>query len=446
MKTNSTAHNIKHLCFLLACCTLLSAAPIGAQSAENAAKIENDASVSGKQILRWNDSRPEFTKCYAVEIQRFDPQTQRFAEVLLDDGTGARVPIVRTDGRENEIVVSPQLAPGKYRYRITKFDLLGRAAAPSAWSDFEIEEVFFVPEITGVFPPVVYIDEFTDGFVALSGKNLFLPGKESNPRRKFVYTIEDENGVAKQLVPDEDKTLAGAEENGSQIVFFVDPSVFALGTFYFSAEDFRGLKTPKTDDAKIEFRYKKRIDFNVSLGYAPPYIVYDDTFDEYVGGRLYPLGAAARFTLIPVKRRHANFGVSFAASYTRMNAERDTYSVEGNVICAHVQAVYQLPFRRTVAAADADGTAKTRFRQFFVLEFRAGAGMTFFCNYLLRFPHDIQTEPFGSLNISAAAGVSAQLYLTNRLYAEIGADFIHAFVSDMQFGTIIPSVSIGWQF
>ena len=43
-------------------------------------------------------------------------------------------------------------------------------------------------------------------------------------------------------------------------------------------------------------------------------------------------------------------------------------------------------------------------------------------------------------------GFAAQIYITNRLYTEIGADYIMAFVSDMGFGMLEPQVSVGWQF
>lgn len=443
MKLNDTARKAMHLVFLLALCTLLTVAPAHAQSAEKSGESESIENNSEKTILRWKDSHPEYTKQYAVEVQVLDPQTQLFTEVLLDDGTGTLSPVIRTAGRENKIAISPMLASGKYRYRITKFDLLGRPASPSAWKNFEIED--FVPEIASVFPPVVYIDEFNAGFFTLSGQNLFVPAEERNPRRKFVYTLEDENGSSTIITPDADKTHKTARQNGTDIVFFIDPAALDLGAFHFSAKNYRGIKTPKTDNCKFEVRYKKRIDVNVSAGYVLPYILYDDTFSTYMEQSLYPLSAVARLTFIPVKRRWGNAGIGFAGTYTRMNTENELYTLEGNMVCAHMLAVYQRVFRKK-NVTHVDGTEKTRLRQFFTLEIHAGAGVTYFGGYQFHFAHNISTEPLNSINASICAGAAGQLYLTNRLYIEAGVDFIHAFVSDMHFGTVAPSVSIGWQF
>ena len=67
-------------------------------------------------------------------------------------------------------------------------------------------------------------------------------------------------------------------------------------------------------------------------------------------------------------------------------------------------------------------------------------------DFKFHFDHNITTNPLNSLNISMDFGFAAQIYITNRLYTEIGADYIMAFVSDMGFGMLEPQVSVGWQF
>ena len=80
------------------------------------------------------------------------------------------------------------------------------------------------------------------------------------------------------------------------------------------------------------------------------------------------------------------------------------------------------------------------------LELHGGLGFTFFNDFKFHFDHDINSDPLNSLNISINAGFAAQIYITNRLYTEIGADYSMAFVSDMGFGMLEPEISIGWQF
>ena len=80
-----------------------------------------------------------------------------------------------------------------------------------------------------------------------------------------------------------------------------------------------------------------------------------------------------------------------------------------------------------------------------------------FNNLTLHFEHNINSDPQNAINFSADAGVALQVYITKRLYVETCADFLMAYIPyqgstpdhapvDMLLGTVIPSVSVGWQF
>ena len=62
------------------------------------------------------------------------------------------------------------------------------------------------------------------------------------------------------------------------------------------------------------------------------------------------------------------------------------------------------------------------------------------------FPHNINSEPLNSLDFCAMAGISFQFYFTNRLYAEVGADFVMPFMQNLPMGYIKPVAAVGWQF
>lgn len=80
------------------------------------------------------------------------------------------------------------------------------------------------------------------------------------------------------------------------------------------------------------------------------------------------------------------------------------------------------------------------------LELHGGAGLSFFNDFKFHFEHNIVSEPLNSINLGAIAGGAMQFYLTNRLYAELSADYLMVFLADMDFGMILPALSIGWQF
>ena len=69
-----------------------------------------------------------------------------------------------------------------------------------------------------------------------------------------------------------------------------------------------------------------------------------------------------------------------------------------------------------------------------------------FQNTKFHFPRNINSEPLNSLDISVIAGLTGQIYVTNRMYIEAGADFIFPFMGKLIMGYVQPQICIGWQF
>ena len=102
--------------------------------------------------------------------------------------------------------------------------------------------------------------------------------------------------------------------------------------------------------------------------------------------------------------------------------------------------IYQLPVRIK------SKTDNTKLRHIATLELHGGAGVSMFQNTVFHFPHDINSEPLNSLDFCALAGASAQVYFTNRLYVEVGADFVMPFIENLPMGYVKPVAAVGWQF
>ena len=69
-----------------------------------------------------------------------------------------------------------------------------------------------------------------------------------------------------------------------------------------------------------------------------------------------------------------------------------------------------------------------------------------FTDYKFDFGNEAYSSALNSGNFSILAGGAVQYYITNRLYAEADIDYVNAFTKGMQFGALIPSLSVGWQF
>ena len=80
------------------------------------------------------------------------------------------------------------------------------------------------------------------------------------------------------------------------------------------------------------------------------------------------------------------------------------------------------------------------------LEAHGGAGVTSLFDLKFEFNNGIKSDPLNSINLSFITGGAVHFYTVGRLYAEVNVDFFHAFMSDMAFGMLVPSVGLGWQF
>ena len=171
------------------------------------------------------------------------------------------------------------------------------------------------------------------------------------------------------------------------------------------------------------------------------YLNTDALLPTGIKGMDFPLpSATVKLTLMPVKRRFGYFGIGATASYSRLYTKADGYELDGNYITGHALFVYQLPIRIKVKNSD-------KPRHIATIELHGGPGLAMFNDTRFHFSRGIKSEPpLNSLDISALAGISGQIYFTNRLYMEFGADFIIPFIEQLISGYIQPNLSIGWQF
>ncbi len=427
--------------------------PLFAKSKKKMVAIDEDIQKAmdaeqNWQYFEWDDPYSDNVKRYGLEIQKYDEKTDEWTEILLENSEGELVSYLELNDNSTKIKITPSLVPGEYRYRVTPYDLLDRKADASEWFPLEVITAY-EPEISSISPSKIYLDEYNDGFIKVSGKNLFLPEPLLENDRKTDYILKaNALKTFKIKVIDPEKNYKISKKNDSEFIFYVDPDVIPPGKYHLLATDESGLVNQKTSGSLFEVRFKKPVDLNVAAGYACPFIAYDKTFDEYMDSRLWPLSATAKITFIPFKRKWGYLGGGLCGTFTRMEAKFDNYKIDGNLATAHLDFVYQKPLNRRITSQDPLDPEKTviKYKHFATLEAHIGAGFTYFMNYQFHFEHDAKSEKFKSLNISANAGASFQWYFTKRLYSECNVDFVAAFTKGMTYGMIVPGILIGWQF
>ena len=391
---------------------------------------EEESAEASWQLLEWEEDYPEWVQKYEVVIEEFKNQKTGFVEInrlLTEDNT-------------TRVQINPFLAPGLYRYKVITYNLLGIPETESDWFEFNIYKAY-KPQVRSVensstLTSTLYLDEINDGIFTITGRNLFeLQEDPMDTSFTNYYLVNAKRNNAQVMVPD----ILEFSDNNRKLKIQFDMDILDSGTYYFVAEDASGLTNDFNKDSQLIVKFKKAVDFDVSAGYACPIIVVGDKIKEYLNTSVLPITATAKATLIPIKRRFGYFGFGASATYSRLFTDTNGYDLDGNYITGHAIFVYQLPIRIQSKKFD-------KLRHVATLELHAGAGVAMFQDTKFHFPHNIDSEPLNSLDFSAAAGLTAQIYITNRLYIEAGADFVFPFMGELLMGYVEPKAYVGWQF
>ncbi len=329
-----------------------------------------------------------------------------------------------------QIYIEPPLPPGRYESQIIVYNILGGVEEELSSKDEFVIHKAFMPEIRSISYPLymrstIYLDDLdNDGILEISGRNLFRPSSDEGAETKTSYELLGTRTLRPQKVVDHD------DKNNRKISLQFDMSKLDVGEYNLYAQDASGLHSEMTEDSKLIVKFKKLMDLDIEAGYICPLALHDTTFPEYLATKFYPISGQAKVTFIPFKRLWGYLGLALRASYTRLNAEFDGYSIDGNLGTANLLFVYQ----------------KATFRRRLFLELHGGPGITYFNNMYFHFPHNIESERLDTLSLSVDAGAAAQFYINKRLYTEIQLDYLLTLNSDMSLGMLMPSAGIGWQF
>lgn len=414
---------------LLLLYVLFSAAAF-AQEIEDDGLQESEISAQEQwQYLEWEEENPEYVLHYEVVIEVFSEKKGTFEELNR----------IMTEDNSNRVQVNPLLSPGVYRYKVISYNLVDVPEVESSWFEFKIYKAF-QPEINDIKSNVnrtgtLFLEEINDGIFNIFGKNLFaLPESDSDISFTDYVLLNSKKKNAEPIIP---QILENEKNRRLKIQF--DLKKLDVGKYNLIAIDASGLKNKADHRSQIEVKFKKKVDFDLSAGYVFPVVLYDGTFEEYLDTNILPLSVTARATFVPFKHRFGYFGFGLFSSYSRIFADYNNYQIDGNLINADALFVYQLPVRVKFKNLE-------KPRHLMTLELHGGAGLSFFNDFKFHFEHNIVSEPLNSINLGAIAGGAMQFYLTNRLYAELSADYLMVFLADMDFGMILPALSIGWQF
>jgi hypothetical protein len=337
-------------------------------------------------------------------------QNALYYEVVVeqDEGKGFQE-IMRVTMEDTAVEVS--FNPGYFRYHVVAYDLLDRPGVTPEWTYFEIIPAM-EPIITGISPLVLYLDEDDDWTLTLTGKNLEEGAKACLRRPGSNF---------EEIVPTDYSTGAGASQasmnfNGQPL----NPGIYEV---YFKNPG--GLDT---SFGTLTVSFRSPISLYVSAAYSPLFSLHGtvkDIFDTFV----FPQGASAHITFIPIKLSIGMFGLELSVGWHRMYADLPFYEVSMSELEAGLGLVYQrwLP-NRSMAWI-----------------FRAGGGVVSALNFDFVFG-DGNSQSVNLLCPQIYLGASFVWMVKRPLYLEAGIDFVEWLLADSLSGQMRPRIGAGWRF
>ena len=369
---------------------------------------ESEEGVVLVQKFSWEALDGALKYVFTIE-QKFveDRKNRRDKELLAKVNEDGYIPIDVIETESNFVELS--LFAGTYRYKIQVYNFLGAAEYETQWYDVDIIKAY-QPEVSSVSPDNIFLEEPQTGIFSVNGNDL---------RPGAVYQFKYGLSIIPALVVEQD-------ERFRHVKLQVPVESLDSGTYKLYVTNPGGLFSTSQP---VTIKFKKAMDFNMSVGYSPMWVMYDDTIAKYFGSNFYVLGANVRLTFIPIKKKFGYFGIGLAGFGTYLKNEQETYKVSSFFASAHIDISYQKSFAKNKLRFDA----------------HVGAGISSFLHTQFKFAHDVKSEALWTMDICAAGGVSLQWYIIPRLYAEIGVDYVHPFMSDMMMGYLQPVVAIGYQ-
>jgi hypothetical protein len=372
------------------------AAPAFSQESEAESSYRLDESGRILQRISWSRSNAYY---YEVEIER-----------QIAAGEWRLVEKQKTE----ELFVEVSLAPGMYRYRIVSYNVLGRAAAASEWAGIRVFATRD-PKIERIIPEAWYVEEAADVFtLVLEGLNL-MEGAE-------VYIAAQKEGAGR-IQPE---SIRYSEDEKS-ITLVLRTANLDLGLHDIVVVNPGKLQAVYEGFALM---FRRALDVNVSLGYAPFIPFYGYIFDSF-SSPVYPAGFYARVNAVFFKRLWGFAGAEFTPRLAVMETPEAAYTVHGTMMSFAFDGLYQYWFsRRTM-----------------VLNFRLGGGFTAISGIYYDHADGSSSEPVGALLPLMNAGLSFEWVFWRDLFAEAGLDYTQYFSSRGPApGALTFTAGMGWRF
>ena len=418
-----------------------------------------------------------FAGCFCLFAQTFtqklswssDPNVLEY-KVEIKDSSGKIIQTITT--QDNFVELS--LTHGKYKCRITAYDLLGRESVSTVWQDFEVisqkEEQARIArekaEQERIAAEKAEKERLEAERIAKEKAEQERLAKEEAERkdreleeqkrleeeRLAREKAEEEERLAREKAEQEEKErLALEEEERQRIAAEIaaqeeaerleaerlkreeEERAEAERLAQEKAEEEEKLKKQKKEERrKIWENYDRK--FGLAAGAGLSFILYDGNFfSDYMTPSLLNPSLNGKFSYLPFHNNILRFGMEFDAMATRFNSSNQYFNL--NLSMLFLQENLALRFKLKTEKC--------------WLQIKAGAGIVLI-NENLDYYDDTDDNKKDTIRnfgfITVGGGLSVVFVPTRLITIELGADYNHLFIPDMNMGLLTPYLSLGLRF
>jgi hypothetical protein len=305
------------------------------------------------------------------------------------------------------------LGPGRYRYRVSFYNLLNQIEYSTNWASFNII-LALQPKITGVSTDKFFLDEDAKWEILLQGENLL--------DEAAVYLEPLLIGSGKIIKPRSYTPIS----KGEQALLVFANTDLAVGSYRIV------IRNPgKLEDSFSPFKIAMGppLDVLFSASYTPLIslqgYLFDEAFDDFT-----PKAFQARLGFIPFKRPWGYLGLEGEFFWDYLLANKRNAEISAHLLGYTVNVFYKKWLPNRVMA----------------LNIRAGGGIYSLLDFSFDFGA-VKSDPVTTWFPSVNAGASFQWYPVKHFYLELGMDYLYLFTVDTpRLGSLKPGIGAGVQF
>lgn len=358
--------------------------------------------------------------------------------------------------------VTTSLPAGTYRYRITKYDLLGRQAKVSEWFTLVIQKLA-KPEIIKLLPTSPIFVEHESLVFSIEGLNVIEESKITliSEDKKTVFEVKIQNiDNSSNKIQIQIDNFDNALVEGNYVLHIDNPENLSCTSEVFKLkkaidpdkvpvitktekvivkEDKKSEPTSepkkevKTEEAKIVKEPEVINDLSdvyFAFGGILVQDIYNDTAFTHKSGELL-WGFTGEIGFVPIKKSFGYIGFNVFVDYMKSSQKEDSYTINLEMTLANLNITYEKPFCNN--------------------KIRLGANIGFGMSLIgwdIKYSSGILASAIDKTYYTffdAQVGISFSFYPVRFILLKAEANYVHIFAPDMPTGLIIPSVLVGFR-